>query len=115
MATEPVHPALGNVLDDREPARHVAVERRVADGHLALVAGRENEPAELVTQGHQYVAPRPALQILLRHARFGSLERIGQHLQVSLMCGLDRNRLQAHAEPPRDLDGVGLRMLGREA
>ena len=44
---EPVHERLRDVADDREAAAHVAVERAVADGELALVAGREQQVAEL--------------------------------------------------------------------
>src|SRR5207248_11013986 len=63
-AAEPVHHRLGDVLDDGEPAREVAVERGVADRHLRLVAGGEHQPAELVGQRHQEVAPDARLDVL---------------------------------------------------
>src|SRR3989441_12158127 len=39
---------LRHVLDDREPASHIAVQRRVADAHLALIPGRQDQPPVLV-------------------------------------------------------------------
>src|SRR5687767_7534811 len=53
VARELIDEGLRHVLDHGEAAGHVAVERRVADGDLALVAGGENEPAELVRERHQ--------------------------------------------------------------
>ena len=41
------------LLDDGDGPGRVAVERRVADGRLALVAGGEHHPAELVRQRHE--------------------------------------------------------------
>ena len=50
---EPEHVRLEHVLQEREPAGHVAVERGVADRELRLVPGRDDEPAELVRERHQ--------------------------------------------------------------
>ena len=68
-AAQPVDQGLGHVLDHREAAGRVAVEGRVAHRRLALVAGGEDHPAELVGQGHEQDAPDPALQVLLGQVR----------------------------------------------
>ena len=58
---------LVDVLEEREAAGHVAVERRVADGELALVPRREREPAELVRERHHEKAADAGLDVLLGH------------------------------------------------
>ena len=65
---QPVDQRLGHVLDDGEPAGRVAVQGGVADRHLALVAGGEHQPAQLVGQRHEDDAPDAALQVLLGQA-----------------------------------------------
>ena len=55
----------GHVLDRREAADRVAVDRRVADRELALVAGGEHEVALGVGQRHQRRAAHPRLDVLL--------------------------------------------------
>ena len=50
--------SLEHVLEEREPADHVAVDRRVADGHLRLVPRRDHEPAVRVRERHQASSPR---------------------------------------------------------
>ena len=60
------HQRLRHVLDRCEAADRVAVDRRVADGELALVAGGEHQVALLVGQSPSGVVPRtPGLQVLL--------------------------------------------------
>ena len=71
---QPEDERLGHVLDDREAARHIAVERGVAGRHLALVAGRERHRAELVRERHEHVAALARLQVLLGGTRFGAFE-----------------------------------------
>src|SRR5438552_933620 len=62
---ELVDERLRYVLDRGEAAGHVAVQRGVADGELALVAGREHERAELVGHRHEQVAADARLEVLL--------------------------------------------------
>ncbi len=62
---QPVHERLGDVLDDREAAREVAVEGGVPDRHLRLVAGGQHQPPKLVGERHQQVAADARLQVLL--------------------------------------------------
>ena len=69
---------LGHVADDRQPAAHVAVERAVADGQLALVAGGQQQAAELVRQGHQDLAADAGLDVLL-----GDVRRAGPRSAVA--------------------------------
>ena len=66
MADELVDELLRDVLDHRQAAGHVAVEGRVADRGLALVAGREDERAAAVRDRHQQVAADPRLDVLGR-------------------------------------------------
>ena len=115
VVDEPVDERLRHVLDDREAAGRVAVERRVADRVLRLVAGREHEPAELVRQRHQQVAADPRLQVLLGDVRLAALEDGGQHLLVDLHRRRDRHVDALDAEVRRQLARVALGPLGRVA
>src|SRR6266481_2932737 len=81
---EPVDEHLRAILDDREAPRHVAVERGVPHRDLTLVPRVEHQPAELVRQGHQVVAPDARLEILFRHVFLESLERPREHPLVRL-------------------------------
>ena len=65
---------LHDVLDDREPAGHVAVERGVARGHLALVARGDDDGARLVRKRHEQRAADARLQVLLGLVRGEPLE-----------------------------------------
>ena len=87
---EAVDERLGHVLDDGEAAGGVPVERRVADGVLGLVAGRQHQPAELVRQRHQQVAADAGPEVLLGEVRVAALELVGEHLLVDLHRGRDR-------------------------
>src|SRR5919202_999812 len=62
---EPEDVRLENVLQQREAAGHVAVQGRVADGELGLVARRDDEPAEFVRERHQQHAADARLEVLL--------------------------------------------------
>jgi hypothetical protein len=64
-AGEGVDLGFEDVADDGETAAHVAVERAVADGHFALVAGGEEERAEFVGESHHQHAADAGLDVLL--------------------------------------------------
>ena len=68
---------LVEVLDRVEAAIHVAIERGVADRHLALVAGGDHHRTELVRDRHQDRATRAALQVFLGDAFLGAFEKLG--------------------------------------
>ena len=72
---EPEHVRLVDVLEQREAAGHVAVERRVADRELGLVPGRDDEPAELVRERHQQHAADARLEVLLGEVGLAARER----------------------------------------
>ena len=75
VTTQVVDPGLQHVLDDGVTADAVAVDGEVPDGHLALVAGGEHHPAELVRHRHQGGAADAALQVLLGDVRRSLAER----------------------------------------
>ena len=104
---EPEDVGLVHVLDQREPAREIAVERGVADRELRLVARREHEPAVRVRERHQHRAADPRLEVLgcqpLEAAERG-MER-GDDL-------LDRDLAEVAAEVLRQPPRVGARSLG---
>ena len=108
---EPVDHGLVDVLQHREAARRVAVERAVAHRGLALVAGREHEPAELVRQRHQVVAADARLQVLLGDVARAAREGRRQRAAVGLEHVHDRDRVEAQAERAAQRLGV----LAREA
>ncbi len=105
-AAEVVDEGLRHILDDREPACEVAVERRVADGHLGLVSCRQDQPAELVGECHQEIPADPRLQVLLRDVGRGGAELSLQRLVVSPHHSLDRKLAQVRAKPRRELPRV---------
>ena len=71
---ELVDEGLGHILDDAEAAGHVAVEGGVAHGEFALVAGGQDEPAELVGDSHEQVASDAGLHVLLRDVGLRAVE-----------------------------------------
>jgi hypothetical protein len=66
---EPVDQQFAAILDGREAAGHIAVQRRVADRHLALVAGGQQHAPGLVRDAHQQHAAAARLDVLLRGVR----------------------------------------------
>ena len=97
---------LVEVLDRVEPAIHVAVERRIADAHLALVAGRDDHRAELVGDRHQDRAARAALQVLLGDPFIRPVEHVGERAQEAVDRCMDGHDVIAAAEKPRAFLGV---------
>ena len=73
----------GHVADDRVRAGGVAVQRRVTDGGLGLVAGGQHQPAEPVRQRHEQHATNAALEVLIGEigsrpvVQSGGGERVG--------------------------------------
>ncbi len=115
VAAEPVDQQLGHVLDHREAAGGVAVEGAVADGALALVAGGEHEPAELVRQRHQGHAPDARLEVLLGEVRLTTVEAGRQHLAERGERRLDGDDPPVDAEVVGQALGVGDRVVARVA
>jgi hypothetical protein len=109
---EPVHPCLRHVHQYAETTHHVAVERRIADGELALVAGCDDQPAEFVRERHQETATDARLDVLLGKSRVGARELLGQRFVVGAHHRLDRKVETLDAEISGDPARVGLR-LGR--
>ena len=104
---ELVHERLRDVLDGREPARHVAVERGVPHRVLALVAGGEHQRAELVRERHQQVAADARLQVLLGDVLLHAGELLGQRAPV----GVEHVRRSARcrsARPSRPAQSIGV-------
>ena len=95
---EPEHVRLVDVLQQREPAGEVAVERRVADRELRLVAGRDHEPAELVRERHQQRPADPRLQVLLGQVGLAPRERRRQRGAERLDDRLDRDLAEVDPE-----------------
>ena len=98
-----------------KPPDHVAVQRRVADGHLRLVPGRDDEPAELVRQRHQQRPADAGLEVLLGQVRLAAGERAGERLPESADDPLDRDLAEVDAEVDAHLAGVVARALRRVA
>ena len=93
---------LEDVFDQREAARHVAVQRRVADRELGLVARRNHQPPELVRQRHQQHAADPRLQVLLGQIGLPPLERLGEDARECLDDGLDPDLAEIAVQPFRE-------------
>src|SRR3990170_834502 len=82
LPADRVHERLRHIFYHGKAACHVAVEGRVADAHLALVAGRKDEPAELVAQGHEDISSYPRLHVLFGFIGPRALERPLHHFKV---------------------------------
>ena len=95
---EAVDERLRHVLDHGEAAGEIAVEGRVADRHLRLVAGREHEPAKLVGERHQQVAADPGLEVLLGQVGLVTGELGVECLRVGVHDGLDPQLVRADAQ-----------------
>ena len=105
-ARQRVDLGLVHILQHRIAAAHVAVQRRVADRHLGLVAGGDQQVAELVGEAHQQQAAHARLQVLLGDV---ALQPREQRRQRRLRPGdgrLDVHRVQPHAQQPRRFGGV---------
>ena len=61
----PVHPSLGQITNDSQPAAHVAVEGAIAHGQFAFVARGQEQRTKLVGHGHEGYPAKPRLQIFL--------------------------------------------------
>src|SRR3546814_19567808 len=81
---------------------------------LALVAGSQHQPAELVAQRHQQRAAGARLQVLLGGVWLAALERIGQRVEEALERLLDRQRQQPHAQRIALLLRSDERRVGKE-
>ena len=106
VAGEGVDAGLEDVADDGEGADHVAVEGAVAGGHLGLVAGGEDERAELVGEGHEERAADAGLEVLFGQAE-GSAGEEG--LEGALVGGedvVDGDEFEADAEVGGEGAGV---------
>ena len=110
---EPEDVRLEDVLDQREAAGHVAVERRVPDRELRLVARREHEPAELVRERHQEHAANPRLQVLLGEIGLAAGEDLRERRLERVVDRVDRQLEEVRAERLRERARVMPRRLGR--
>ena len=52
------------------------------EGKVALIAGGEYQPAELIRERHQQIAADSRLQVLFGHVRFGAGERPSERRAV---------------------------------
>ena len=118
IAGEAVDQRFGHVFDHRVAAGHITVKGGVAGGELALVAGRQHDPAELVRQRHDDVAANARLDVLLSRALPATVqvgERPLEHRQVGGVGRLDRHDEEAHAEVVGQVLRVFDAALGRVA
>ena len=72
IAAQVIDRRLGDVLEHRVASRDVSIQGAVAGRQLGLVAGAENDVAELVGQRVEDGRADPRLQILLGDPGFGA-------------------------------------------
>src|SRR5580704_1094371 len=115
MAGEGVDLSLDDVADDSKSSDHVSIERAVAGGHLALVAGGEDERVELVGERHHEIAANTRLDVFLRDAGLKAGEDGRESLVVLLEQAGDGDDVEADTEifgqMPAVVDGA-LRGVG---
>ena len=114
VRAQAVHEGLGDILDDGKAARHVAVQGAITDGHLALVARRQDDAAVLVRQGHQQGAADARLDVLFRRVFRQPRELAGQGGAEGIESLLDRNFIVAHIEAFYHVARIDPRDIGRE-
>ena len=107
VAAQPVDEGLGNVLDHGEAARRVAVQRGVPGGELALVAGRQHDPAPGVGHRHEDHATDAGLQVLVGEAGGVITQRGGQDRGEGDVHRLDGDATKVDAEVLCQCGGVG--------
>ena len=100
------HPRLVHVLDRVIAAIHIAINRAIPHRDLRLVACRQQHLAKLVRQRHQHHPAQPALDVLLRHARFRPRKQLRQRLAHRALRAGDRHRIQPAAQSPRHLPRI---------
>src|SRR6185437_16049140 len=114
VAGERVDAGFEDIADDSERADHVSVEGAVARGHFALVAGGEDERAELVGDSHQESGADARLEVFLREAERGSGEERSERCLILREDVVDGDLFKADAEVFGErasvIDGAG----GRE-
>ena len=98
VARQAIHEQLAAVLDRRKTAGHVAIERGIADRHLALVAGREQHAPCLVRQGHEQQHAAARLDVLLGGVRRPAGKFVLERRQRRLEHSFDREHAVLHAE-----------------
>ena len=111
------HAGLDHVLDDREAARHVAIQRAVARGHLALVAGGQDNRTGLVGQRHEQRAANAGLDVLFGGVFFKALKLRRQRLLEAIEQRRDRDLVIPHVQAldhvtridPTDVGRIGRR------
>ena len=82
---------LRHVVQDAEAARHIAVERRIAHRHFALIACIEQEIAELIRKGHQDHPPDARLEIFFSDIERTPVEHRLQEIEIRLKNRIDRD------------------------
>ena len=115
MTRQPVDVGLDHVSDHGEAAHEIAVERRVANRELALVARGQYDAALEVSDRHEQRASDPRLDVLLREpVALARAEESRELLQEVLVDRLDRNRVRADAQPANQLLGIAHAVLRGE-
>ena len=92
------HGQLVGVLEHRITARHVAIDGRITDAHLALVAGGKQHVTELVRQRHQGHTADARLDILLGDVDVAVGKTVLQHRVETLDRRIDRDGVEPGAE-----------------
>ena len=72
-------------------AGHIAIDRGIADAHLALVASGQQHRAKFVAERHQGHAADPRLHVLFGDVVFGIGKAARQHLVKGHYRRIDRN------------------------
>ena len=67
VARQGIHGGFGNVGDDGQAARHVAVKRAISHRQFGFVPRGQQQRAKLIGKRHQDVAANARLDVLLRH------------------------------------------------
>jgi hypothetical protein len=67
-----------HIRNERHAAGHVAVDRAIADGEFALVAGRNDHAVEFVGERHECHAAQAGLQVFFGQVRLFSFEDIAE-------------------------------------
>ena len=100
VARQAIYAGLGAVLQRRETARHVAVQRRVSDRVLALVAGRQHQAPLLVRDRHEQHPAAARLDVLLGDVLGKARKQLRKRVAHRLHHAGDGQHFVLRAQPP---------------
>ena len=113
-----IHQSFGYILEQRQAASHVAIQRGITDRHFAFVAGADQQMAVAVGQRHGQQTAQARLHIFRRGGAGQGRSPVGlqvgavQHVLQRAHGGSQRDFQARDIQPPRKFQGIGQCFVG---